>query len=264
MCYTKLVKTASHCALVTCWSDLGENDLSPSRFKTFSPVFDRILGGGFPRRSLILFEDLPGYAFSTIIASKTIINGMENGEIGIYLTFDHSPSLIREHVEADGLDVVQQEKSRRFFVIDGFRWGEKSEKYIIKDPSNDSELISVFSAIRDECSGTLADNCRCLVDSTVSLFFVHGVEKLVSFALLLREISRKLGICSILLSIGAIGRRVNNVLGYNSDVHIEFKLAAEKGEQVQKMRVKRAFNEISPSPWVTAIQSGDEFVVKDK
>jgi KaiC/GvpD/RAD55 family RecA-like ATPase len=243
---------------------MGEKDLSSNRFKTFSPVFDKILGGGFPRRSLVLFEDLPGYAFSTIIASRTIISGIKNGEIGIYLTFDHSPSLIRDHVRADGLDVAQYEKSRKFFIIDGFRWGEKSEEYFIKDPSNDSELISVFSAIRDECHGGLTDNCRCLVDSTVSLFFVHGVEKLVSCALLLREISRKFGISSILLSIGAIGRRVNNVLGYNSDVHVEFKLVEEKGEQVQKMRVKRAFNEISPSPWVSAIQSGNEFVLKEE
>nr|MDO8135750.1 ATPase domain-containing protein [Candidatus Njordarchaeum guaymaensis] len=238
--------------------------MSKNRFKTFSPVFDRILGGGFPRRSLVLFEDLPGYAFSTIIASKTLVNGVENGEIGIYLTFDHSPNLIREHVRADGLDVAQHEKSRRFFIVDGFRWGEKSEKYIIKDPSSDSELMSVFGAIREDCSDSLKDNCRCVVDSTVSLFFVHGAEKLVSFALLLREISNKLGISSILMSIGAIGRRINNVLGYNSDVHVEFKLAEEEGHQVQKMRVKRAFNEISPSPWVTAIQSGNEFVVKDE
>ena len=74
----------------------------------------------------------------------------------------------------------------------------------------------------------------------------------------------KFGISSILLLIGGIGRRVNNVLCYNSDVHIEFKLVEEKGEQVQKMRVKRAFNEIYPSPWVTSIQSGDNFVLKEE
>jgi hypothetical protein len=30
------------------------------------------------------------------------------------------------------------------------------------------------------------------------------------------------------------------------------------------MRVKRAFNEISPSRWVSAIQSGNEFVLKEE
>jgi KaiC/GvpD/RAD55 family RecA-like ATPase len=242
---------------------LGEAALSLSRFKTFSPVFDKILGGGFPRSSLTLFADSP-LGLSWDLASKIVYDGLKEGEMGVYLTFDHSPSFIRSLLKSIDIDTTEYENSKRFFIINGFRWGEKLESYYIKDPSSEGELANAFEAIRSISSVPITDKCRCVVDSSVSLFFVHGIEKLVSFALLVREVSAKLGISSILISPESIGRRVNNLLGYNSDAVVEFKVVEEGERLVNKLRVTKMSGQVPSSPWVTYTATGAEFSIQEE
>jgi KaiC/GvpD/RAD55 family RecA-like ATPase len=247
--------------------DLPRNDqveAKPSmmNFKTFSPAFDKILGGGFPRSSLTLFEDSP-LGFSWDLASKIVFDGLKEGEVGIYLTFDHSPSFIRNLLKSIDIDTTEYENSNRFFIINGFRWAEKQKDYYIKDPSSEGELANAFAAVRDSSSVPIAGKCRCLVDSSVAVFFVHGIEKLVSFALLVREISVKLGISSILISPKSIGRRVNNLLGYNSDAVIEFKVVEEGERLINKLRVKKISGQVPSSPWVTYTATGAEFSIQE-
>ena len=237
--------------------------MSLSRFKTFSPVFDRILGGGFPRSSLTLFEDSP-LGLSWDLASKVLYDGLKEGEMGIYLTFDHSPSFIRSLLKSIEIDTTEYENSRRFFIINGFRWGEKQENFYVKDPSSEGELANAFDAVRKSSSVPIAHACRCVVDSSISLFFVHGIDKLVSFALLIREVSANLGISSILISPGSIGRRVNNLLGYNSDAVVEFKVVEEEERLVNKLRVTKMFGQVPMSPWVTYTATGAEFSIQEK
>jgi KaiC/GvpD/RAD55 family RecA-like ATPase len=234
--------------------------MSISRFKTFSPALDKILGGGLPRSSLILFEVSPG-TYAWHYAVKVLVDGLNEGDLGIYLTFDHSPNLIRNRLKSFDWDVAESETARRFFIVNAFRWGEKEEKYVIKDPSNDGELVNVFATIRDNASSVLLDKCRCVVDSTIALFFNYGAAKMVSFALLLREVSVKLGITSILISPMAIGRRINDILAYNSDVVIEFKEFEEGERLVSKMRVKKMLSRGSSS-WIPYTLSGNKISIE--
>jgi KaiC/GvpD/RAD55 family RecA-like ATPase len=230
-------------------------------FKTFSPVFNKILGGGFPRSCLALFEDSP-LGLSWDLASKIVYEGLKEDEIGIYLTFDHSPYLVRNLLKSVDIDTDEYENSGRFFIINGFRWDEKEKNYYIKDPSSEGELANVFAAVRDNASIAMTNKCRCVVDSSVSLFFVHGIEKLMSLALLVREISIKLGVASILISPVSIGRRVNNLLGYNSDVVLEFKVVEEGDQLINKLRVKKMFGQVPSSPWVTYTATGADFSIQ--
>lgn len=233
------------------------------KFKTFSPVFDKILGGGFPRSCLTLFEDSP-LGLSWDLAAKIVDDGLKEGEIGIYLTFDHSPSFIRGLLKSIDIDTTEHEDSGRFFIINGFRWTEKQKDYYIKDPSSEGELANAFAAVRDNSSAPITNNCRCVLDSSVSLFFVHGIEKLVSFALLVREVSVKLGISSILISPESIGKRVNNLLGYNSDAVVEFKVVEEGERLVNKLRVRKMSGQVPSSPWVTYTATGAQISIQEE
>jgi KaiC/GvpD/RAD55 family RecA-like ATPase len=229
-------------------------------FKTFSPAFDKILGGGLPRSSIILFEVSP-VTYGWHHAASLLFDGLKKGEFGVYITFDHSPRLIRHILSNYGLDVKGFEESRRFFIINGFRWGEKEGTYFIRDPSNYAEVVNVFTSIKDNAAGDVTNCCRCVVDSTVSLFFGHGASKMVSFALLLREVSVQTGIASVILSPVAIGRRINDILGFNSDVIVEFRGFDEGEKLVNKVRLRKMSGQ-EPSAWVPFTLSGNKILFK--
>jgi KaiC/GvpD/RAD55 family RecA-like ATPase len=234
--------------------------MSTSTFKTFSPEFDRILGGGVPRPSTMLFQVSPA-TYGWHHAASLLFDGLRKEEFGIYITFDHSPSLIRHILRNFGLDVKGFEDSHRFFIVNGFRWGEKEGPYFIRDPSNYAELVNVFAMIRENAGGNLTNNCRCMVDSTVSLFFGYGAAKMVSFALLLREISVQTGLASVILSPMAIGRRINHILGFNSDIIVEFRGFEENGKLVNKVRVAKKLAQ-EPSDWLAFTLVGDKILFK--
>lgn len=231
-----------------------------AKFKTFSPVFDKILGGGLPRSSVTLFELSPA-TYGWHHANSILFDGLRKGEFGIYITFDHSPELIRHILDNFGLDVKGFEDSHKFFIINGFRWGEKEGKYSIRDPSNYAELVNVFSTIKEETGDDLTDSCRCIVDSTVSLFFGYGAAKMISFALLLREVSIRTGTASIILSPIGIGRRINDILGFNTDVIVEFKGFEEGEKLVNKLRLKKMLSQ-EPSAWIPFALVGNKILFK--
>ena len=234
-----------------------------SRFKTFSPVFDRILGGGFPRSCLALFEDSP-LGLSWDLAMRILYDGLKEGEVGICLAFDHSPYLVRNLLNSVGIDTGEYERSGRFFIINGSRSAGEEKDYVIRDPSNEGELSNIFATLRDSVPDGLNNRCRCVIDSSISLFFVYGIEKLVRFALLVREISIKLGITTIFISPVSIGKRVNHLLGYNSDVVVEFKVL-EAGEQlINKLRVRKMFGQVPLSPWVTYSATASNLSIQEE
>ena len=236
--------------------------MSAGTFKTFSPEFDKILGGGLPRSSTILFQVSP-VTYGWHHATSLLFDGLKKGEVGVYITFDHSPHLIRHTLGNFGLDVKGFEDSHKLFIINGFRWGEKEGSYFIRDPSNYAELANVFSLIRENAAGNLINNCRCMVDSTVSLFFGYGAAKMVSFGLLLREISVQTGTASVILSPMAIGRRINHILGFNSDIIVEFRGFEENGKLINKVRLVKKMSQ-EPSEWLPFSVVGNKILFKSE
>jgi KaiC/GvpD/RAD55 family RecA-like ATPase len=234
-----------------------------SKFKTFSPVFDRVLGGGFPRSCLALFEDSP-LGLSWDLAMRLLIDGLKEDEFGVYLTFDHSPSLIRSLSKSVDIDTDEYEKAGKFFIVNGSRLAADERDYTLRDPSNEGELTNIFATLRDSVSGHMSGRCRCLVDSSISLFFVYGIEKLVRFALLMREVSIKLGIATILISPVSIGSRVNHLLGYNSDVVVEFKVIEADEQLINRIRVRKMFGQVPSSPWVTYTATASNLSIREE
>jgi KaiC/GvpD/RAD55 family RecA-like ATPase len=232
------------------------------KFKTFSPVLDKLLGGGLPRAGVILFEFSP-YAPSLYYATNLLLDGLKKGECGVYITFDHSPQFIRHLLENHGVPPKEFEDSRKLFIVDGFRWGEKQEPYFIRDPSSFSEVLNVFSQIRSNAVADLQGNCRCVVDSTISLFFGYGTARMVSFELLIREVSAQIGIATIMLSPFAIGRQYNEILGSNSDGIIEVRSFEEGERLVHKFRIRKMPGQ-EPSRWVRYELVGSSIILQDE
>jgi len=230
----------------------------PQKFKTFSPAFDKILGGGLPRSAVALFKFSPDTP-SLHHATSVLFDGLRKGECGVYITFDHSPQFIRHTLEGHGFDPTEFEESHSFFIVNGFRWGEKQETYFIRDPSSYGELLNVFALIRNNASVGLDNNCRCIVDSTISLFYGYGSAKMISFELLIREVSVQTGMATILLSPFAIGKQINDILGSNSDVIVEFRSFEDVDRLVYKLRVKKILGQ-EPSPWIRFSLIGNEIV----
>ncbi len=89
-----------------------------NRIKTHIPGFDELIEGGFPEGRSFLVTGGTGTG-KTIFATQFLVNGVKNGEPGIYLTLDERPELIREDMLRFGWNLRQMEDSGELKIIDG-------------------------------------------------------------------------------------------------------------------------------------------------
>ena len=81
----------------------------------FDPLFT---SGGYPRGNTILVIGGPGSGKS-IFSMQFICKGaMEEGETGIYVTFDETPEKMRRHMKAFGWDLGALEEEKKIIIID--------------------------------------------------------------------------------------------------------------------------------------------------
>ncbi|MCX6767236.1 MAG: AAA family ATPase, partial [Candidatus Micrarchaeota archaeon] len=73
-----------------------------SRVSTGITGLDKILGGGIPEGDLILVSGIPGTG-KTVLGLKFICDGAENGEKGLYVSFDSDTEFIRSQARGLGL-----------------------------------------------------------------------------------------------------------------------------------------------------------------
>jgi len=89
-----------------------------NRIKTRIPGFDDLVEGGLPEGRSILVSGGTGTG-KTIFATQFLINGVSEGEPGIYLTLDERPELIREDMLRFGWNIRQMEDAGQMKIIDG-------------------------------------------------------------------------------------------------------------------------------------------------
>ena len=124
------------------------------RVKTGIPGMDEILHGGIPERNVVLLSGGPGTGKS-IFCQQFLFKGVEEyDEPGILIALEEHPVQIRINMEQFGWDVRRYEKEGKFVIIDAFTSGigssAKREKYIVRDPSDEMELIDVMKEAIDE------------------------------------------------------------------------------------------------------------------
>lgn len=174
------------------------------RVKTGIPGFDTVLGGGIPKRNVVLLSGGPGTGKS-ILATQYLWNGLQLGENGIYVSLEEHPVQVRVNMKQFGWDVKQFEAEGRFAIIDAFTGGvgeaAKREKYVVKDPDDVNELIDVLRTAVKEVNAA-----RVVVDSVSTLYLTKPAVAR-SVVLQLKKVLSGMGTTAILVSQVSVTER---------------------------------------------------------
>jgi len=131
------------------------------RVKTGIPGLDKMLNGGLPKGRTILLSG-PAGAGKTTLATQFIYRGvLDQGDPGIYVTFDESPKTVRQNFTSYDWKLESLEKENLLALVDGFsmRAGVASkEKYSIRLEIDD--LLTTLISLIDELGAE-----RVVIDS---------------------------------------------------------------------------------------------------
>ena len=174
------------------------------RVKTGVPGFDEIIGGGIPKRNVVLLSGGPGTGKS-IFSMQFLWNGLQMKESGIYVALEEHPVQVRINMRGFGWDVRQYELEGKFAVIDAFTAGvgeaAKREKYVVRDPDSVEELVDVLRTAINDISAE-----RVVVDSVSTLYLTRpSVARGV--VLQLKKVLSGMGTTSILISQVSVTER---------------------------------------------------------
>jgi KaiC/GvpD/RAD55 family RecA-like ATPase len=141
--------------------------------KTRTPTgvegLDEILEGGFPVNSTILVTGGPG-AGKTIMAVQFLLEGVKNGEPGVFISMDERPDDLRKEALKFGWDLTKYEKRGDLVIVDVSypRSGLPSrEKYQISMPFTLDNIVRTVYEIISEIDGK-----RVVIDS-LPAFGIH-------------------------------------------------------------------------------------------
>lgn len=80
---------------------MAAQSINPPKAKTGVPGLDDILLGGFTQQRVFLLEGTPGTG-KTTIALRFLIEGVKNGEKGLYITLSETAAELRQTAESHG------------------------------------------------------------------------------------------------------------------------------------------------------------------
>ncbi|WP_456436108.1 KaiC domain-containing protein [Methanopyrus sp.] len=161
------------------------------------PGMDEVLNGGIPERNAVLLTGGPGTG-KTIFSQQFIWEGLEEGEPGVFVTLEEHPVQVRKNVEGFGWNFREYEDEGLLAVVDAFTGGigraSEYEKYVVKDPTDASELIGVIrQAVND------VEAKRVAIDSVTPLYIDKpSVARRIMFRL--KRMLAGLGCTSILVN----------------------------------------------------------------
>jgi len=174
------------------------------RVKTGIPGMDEILGGGIPKRNVVLLSGGPGTG-KTIFGQQFLYYGLQNGEPGVLVALEEHPAQIKINMSQFGWDVRPYEEEGRFVIVDAFTGGigeyAKRERYVVRDPSDVASLVDV---LRDAVRDLKAE--RVVIDSVTSLYLTRPVVAR-STVMQLKRVLSGLGCTSILVSQVSVTER---------------------------------------------------------
>jgi len=165
---------------------------------------DEILGGGIPKRNVVLLSGGPGTGKS-IFGQQYLYNGLLRGEPGILVVLEEHPVQVRISMSQFGWDVKSYEEKGSFAMVDAFTAGigeaAKREKYVVRDPGDFQLLVDT---LRDAIKDVNAE--RAVIDSVTTLYITKPALAR-SMVLQLKKVLSGMGCTSILISQVSVTER---------------------------------------------------------
>ncbi|MEE8359103.1 MAG: ATPase domain-containing protein [Candidatus Hydrothermarchaeales archaeon] len=121
--------------------------------ETGIPKLDDFLQGGIPEGKTICYYIQPGVE-GDVFGMQTLINNLERGGRGIFITSTMDPQIIREYFKEYGWEL--EKYGDRFEILDAYSglMGIKSnEKYVVEDPSNIESFDKTIRQVLKDFSG---------------------------------------------------------------------------------------------------------------
>lgn len=199
---------------------------------------DQILQGGLPQGKTYLVSGEPGTG-KTTFSAQFILEGLRQGENGIYISVDEKPSHVVEDAESLGWDLRSAVESGRLTLLDVspyFNWVRQGK----------NNQIDIAEVIQDLSKQIRRINAKRLVfDSIVPLVLhrerVHDVQEFIRE--LIFSIDDNLGCTTIMTSHiwpGAMGQAEHSVEEFLVSGVIGLRLVkAEEGRFKRAMFVRK-------------------------
>ena len=131
------------------------------RITTGIPGFDALIGGGFKEKSVNLIAGGPGTG-KTMFAVQFLLEGLKNGEAGIYITFEEKKMNIYEDMLELGWDLEKYEKQGKFTFLE---YTPNQVKKIL------TEGGGIVESIIEKTKAS-----RLVIDSITSFTLLYGDE----------------------------------------------------------------------------------------
>ncbi len=174
------------------------------RVKTGIPGLDEILGGGIPKRNVVLVAGGPGTGKS-IMGMQYLWSGLQIGEPGIYVALEEHPVQVRINMRQFNWDVKNYEAKGVFAIVDAFTAGvgeaAKREKYVVKDPTDVGAIVDVVKQAISDIGAQ-----RVVVDS-ISTLYLTKPSIARSVILQLKKLLSGMGTTSMLVSQVSVTER---------------------------------------------------------
>ena len=121
--------------------------------ETGIPKLDDFLNGGIPKGKTICYFIQPGVE-GDIFGMQTLINVLDQGGKGFFITSTMDPQVIREYFGEYGWDL--EKYGDRFGIIDaysGLMGIQSNEKYVVDDPNKIESFDKVIQQVMKDCAG---------------------------------------------------------------------------------------------------------------
>ncbi len=206
------------------------------------PGLDSLVGGGFRKNSIIAVSGSTGSG-KTVFGLQFLMGGIEQGEVGMYISFDEKKHSFYENMRSCGWDLAAMEAKKQFVFIEY--------------PAHEVEgLVDQEAGIRDLIDAVGVE--RVVLDSITpfALSFESEDEKRIALGKLVEKMRKWL--CTVLVIAEDAGEhgisvpRTKSGIEYVSDgfIHLSFIKDGNRRNrylEVVKMRGAAHLHEMFPA-----------------